>query len=525
MSKWRVGIYLRLSSEDKSKISDESNSITNQRELIKSYISKDKSLELINVYKDDGFTGTDFDRPGFQNLYEDIINKKINCIVVKDLSRLGRNYLEVGNFIENIIPRYNLRFISINENVDSYLKPDSIKTLEIPFKNLMNESYSKDSSNKIRTSLKASKKSGNFITNIAPFGYVKNKKDIHKLDIDKEAAEIVEKVFLYALRGNSRKQIVDLLNENHIITPSNFLHIKRGVKTGAVADKWTVRMVDTILKNKTYIGYSLQNKTNRISHKNHSQVNVPEEEWIVDENHHKPIIKEEYFNQVQLLLYSGSSRANIKGDMPLFSGFLKCKECNSSLWRYNHKNRNDVEYYCSSYVKNKNCSKHYIKESLIYDIVLTSINNFIDMITDISEKIDLLYSESNNEYKKNIKQIKIVELDKDIMKYNDLLGGILEDYKKDYILKDDFEKYNREYLYELNRLRLEREKLNKNENNDIDLKWINDLKNNGKIEKLDRKIISNFINKIYVSDDGSIDIMLKYDSQYENAIKALNYAK
>ena len=147
------------------------------------------------------------------------------------------------------------------------------------------------------------------------------------------------------------------------------------------------------------------------------------------------------------------------------------------------------------------------------------------MITDISEKIDLLYSESNNEYKKNIKQIKIVELDKDIKKYNDLLDGILEDYKKDYILKEDFEKYNREYLYELNRLRLEREKLNKNENNDIDLKWINDLKNNGKIEKLDRKIISNFINKIYVSDDGSIDIMLKYDSQYENAIKALNYAK
>ena len=147
------------------------------------------------------------------------------------------------------------------------------------------------------------------------------------------------------------------------------------------------------------------------------------------------------------------------------------------------------------------------------------------MITDISEKIDLLYCESNNEYKKNIKQIKIVELDKDIKKYNDLLDGILEDYKKDYILKEDFEKYNREYLYELNRLRLEREKLNKNENNDIDLKWINDLKNNGKIEKLDRKIISNFINKIYVSDDGSIDIMLKYDSQYENAIKALNYAK
>ena len=525
MSKWRVGIYLRLSSEDKSKISDESNSITNQRELIKSYISKYKSLELINVYKDDGFTGTDFDRPGFQSLYEDIISKKINCIVVKDLSRLGRNYLEVGNFIENIIPRYNLRFISINENVDSYLKPDSIKTLEIPFKNLMNESYSKDSSNKIRTSLKASKKSGNFITNIAPFGYVKNKKDIHKLEIDKEAAEIVEKVFLYALRGNSRNQIVDLLNENHIITPSMFLNVKRGVKTATVADKWTVRMIDSILKNKTYIGYSLQNKINRISHKNHGKVNVPEEEWIVDENHHKPIIKEEYFNQVQHLLYSGNSKSNKKGELPIYSGFLKCRDCENSLTRDSHKNRKEAEYYCSSYKRNKTCSKHFTKESILNEVVLKSINNFIDMVSDISDRINSIYSESNNEYMENIKKIKIAEIEKEINKYNKLLDEIIEDFKNDYILKEDFDKYNKEYLYELNRLRLEKDKLNINEKDNLDLKWIKRIKEEGKIKELNRNILSSFINTIYVNEDGSIEIVLKYASQYENAIKALKYAK
>lgn len=523
MRKWRTGIYVRLSSEDKSKISDDSNSIINQIELIKNYIKNEKSLELINIYKDDGFTGTDFDRPGFQNLYEDIINKKIDCIVVKDLSRLGRNYLEVGNFIENIIPRYNLRFISINENVDSYLRPDSIKTLEIPFKNLMNESYSKDSSNKLRSSLKASKKSGNFITNIAPFGYIKNKNDIHKLDIDKEAAEIVETVFLYALRGNSRKQIVNLLNNSHIITPSNFLNMKRGCNLAKVTDKWTGRMVDSILKNKTYMGYSLQNKTNRISHKNHGMVCVPEEEWIIDENHHKPIIKEEYFNQVQYLLYSGFSKANIKGEIPIYSGFLICHDCGKSLTRSSHKGRKQVEYYCSSYKRNKTCSKHYITESILNDVVLTAINDFIDMVSDISDRVDLVCSESNDEYMKKIKQIKIVEIEKKINKYNKLLDEILEDYKNDYILKDDFDRYNMEYLYELNRLRLEKDKLNINKKNDIDLKWLKNIKANGKIKELNRNVLSSFIDKIYVNDKGTVEIILKYASQYENAIKALKY--
>ena len=174
MSKWRVGIYVRLSSEDKIKDGDESNSITNQKELIEYYLKNEKNIKIYDVYADDGYTGTDFNRPGFQRLKEDVYNGKVNTIIVKDLSRLGRDYLGVGELIETLIPKYNIRFISINERIDSYLRPDSIKSIEIPIKNLMNEGYSKDISYKIRSSLRISKESGNYIGNLPPYGYIKD---------------------------------------------------------------------------------------------------------------------------------------------------------------------------------------------------------------------------------------------------------------------------------------------------------------------------------------------------------------
>ena len=197
MSKWRVGIYVRLSSEDKIKDGDESNSITNQKELIEYYLKNEKNIKIYDVYADDGYTGTDFNRPGFQRLKEDVYNGKVNTIIVKDLSRLGRDYLGVGELIETLIPKYNIRFISINERIDSYLRPDSIKSIEIPIKNLMNEGYSKDISYKIRSSLRISKESGNYIGNLPPYGYIKDINDCHKLLIDPEASKIVKKYLIW----------------------------------------------------------------------------------------------------------------------------------------------------------------------------------------------------------------------------------------------------------------------------------------------------------------------------------------
>lgn len=203
MSKWKIGIYLRLSSDDSDK--DESNSIINQRNMIMYYLKDYKDIKVYKEYIDDGYTGTDFNRPGIQQLIEDIYSKKINAVIVKDSSRLGRNYIKVGEFFEKIISKFDVRFISINDRVDSYLDPESMTSLEMSIKTLMNEGYSKDTSNKIRSSFASSKKHGNFIGTAAPFGYVKDEEDCHKFIIDKDAAEVVKMIFNMVIEGKSKK--------------------------------------------------------------------------------------------------------------------------------------------------------------------------------------------------------------------------------------------------------------------------------------------------------------------------------
>lgn len=194
MPKWNFGNYLKLSAEDGDK--NESNSISTQRDMIKYFLSDYKDIKITKEYVDDGYTGTDFDRPGFQQMLEDIYSHKINGVIVKDSSRLGRNYIKVGEFLEQVIIKNNIRFISINDGVDSFLKPETMTSLEMYIKNLMNEGYSKDTSKKIRSSFRKSKMHGNYIGAIAPFGYLKDPEDCHKFIIDTPAAEIVKKFFI-----------------------------------------------------------------------------------------------------------------------------------------------------------------------------------------------------------------------------------------------------------------------------------------------------------------------------------------
>ena len=249
MKKWTLGIYRRRSFDEKGE--EESNSVVNQKKLIDDYLVDKNDIIIYKDYVDDGYTGTDFNRPAYKRMLNDIKKKKINGIIVKDLSRLGRNYIEVGNFIDEIVPEYGLRFISVNDNVDSFKNPNVMDSLEIPFKNLMNESYSKDSSKKMRSSLKASKKSGNFIGKTAPFGYLKDPDNVHKLIIDKDAAIIVKRIFDLALKGKSKQEIVEELTNNNILTPSVYLKEKYDIKVSRISYKWNTKMLDTILQNKT----------------------------------------------------------------------------------------------------------------------------------------------------------------------------------------------------------------------------------------------------------------------------------
>ena len=278
MNKWNVAAYLRLSSDDGDKA--ESNSIGNQRSIINQYVKQNKELKNVEYYIDDGYSGTTFDRPDFNRMIDDIRKNNINCIILKDLSRFGRNYIEVGKYFDMILPNYNVRIIAINDNIDSFKDPNSINNVIVPFKNLMNDEYARDISNKVRSVLDNKKASGQFIGSTAPYGYLRDPNNKHKFIIDKKAAKVVRKIFDMILDGKSRKEVATELNELNILPPalykneeSNYNYeIKDNTKL------WNNKKLNKILKNRSYVGDLVQGKRKRISHKIKKTLDLSEEE-------------------------------------------------------------------------------------------------------------------------------------------------------------------------------------------------------------------------------------------------------
>ena len=521
MFRWIFAIYLRLSSDDKDK--NESNSITNQKSIILKFLKQFKDIKVFKIYIDDGYTGTDFNRPGFIEMMEDIEKGKVNGIIVKDLSRLGRDYIGIGDFIEKIIPKYNLRFISINDNVDSYLNPRSLSSLEVSFKSLMNDSYAKDTSNKMRSSLKASKGEGNFIGKIAPFGYIKDKDNCHKLLIDKKASKTIKDIFNMVINGKTRQQIVDYLNFNHILTPSLYFKNILNYKVCRVSSKWNLKMLDSIIKNEIYTGSLVQGRYERINHKTHNFVRCAEEDWIKVENTHEAIVSKLIFEQANSILYGRNCKVNNNGEYYNFTGYLKCIDCGCNMNRNSRvkRGKKKVFYYCSTYRRTKKCSKHYISESEVENALIELLNNQINTATNLTDIIDNKISFSNVEYNNQTNKIKLVEIEKDIEKFEMLMKEVINDFKNDYISKDDFDYYNTNYLYELNNLKLEKEKIETNINNKLDLSWLYKLKDAKKIQKINKTIIDEFIEDIFVYENRNIEVIFKYGSQYDDLIKYL----
>lgn len=520
MKKWKIGTYQRRSFDDGE--NEESNTVINQKKIIEDYLKDKKDITVYKSYVDDGFTGTDFYRPGFQKMMEDITTGKINGVIVKDLSRLGRNYIEVGDFIDEVVPKYNLRLISINDNIDSYLNPECMNNIDIPIRNLMNENYAKDASKKMRTSLIASKKSGNFIGNFAPYGYLKDPDNHHKLIIDKEVADNIRYIFNQILEGKSKTEIADDLNRKHIQTPSVYLKQKYGRKVAEVGEVWDTPKIDRILQNKVYKGTLVQNKKSRISHKIHKTVVVPEKDRIVFENAHKPIIKPAIYDQVQDIMYNRNLKVNKDGKLKKYNGYLKCSECGSNMYRnLNKKNGKERHYYyCGAYQKKKQCNKHFIYEDEIDECVLEVVNKYIELIFNLKNKIDEVIDYSEAEYNNEIYNIRKEELSIEINNYNKKINELLNDYKKEIISKEDYEAFKEKYLYELNKLILEKDKLNseKIENN---LLWLENFKSKEKFEKVDRLLVISFINEIRIGINKEIEIDLKFKNQYNEAIDYL----
>ena len=545
---FKVGMYLRLSQEDKIKKEKESNSIENQRSIIKNYIDKNDDLVFINEYVDDGFTGTSFNRPGFQKMLEDLKNSKIDTIIVKDLSRFGRNYIEVGKFLEETFPTMKVRFISIIDNIDSFKNPESSSSMLVNFRNLINDEYARDISRKIKSVYRVKQTKGEYIAARVSIGYMKDSNEKYKLIVDNGGAKIVKLIFELALDNKNPIMISDYLNERKIPTPSQYKkQMGKAYKTNIVTEenvddmKWTPSMVSNILRNRIYTGDTVQNKKSKISYKLKKRVDVAEEDLIIVENTHEALVSKEDFNWIQERYFSKIIQVRRKNhDYALFSGFLICNDCHRGLYylesRRPRKDGSRLKYYIcgTNKVNSKKCTPHSIRENDLIEIVKKSINNQIKLVTKLNNELELISKNKKSSIKGDVLLERKNQLLEEVNKKMMLKQSLYSDWKENTITYDEFKDYSNSYNNEIYDIRQtiklideELEELNNIPNYQIEL--INLFNDKEQFNEIDRNILFKFIDYIYISEDKKVEIVFKYQDVFLNLLEYIkinqNYLK
>ena len=443
---YRVAIYIRLSKEDADRGYDESESIKNQRTLLTEYVQKlGWKYQLIDTYIDQGFTGTNFNRPDFQRMIRDIENGNVNMVVTKDLSRLGRDYIETGEYIEKWFPENNVRYVSVTDGIDTFEASNGNNDIA-PFKSILNDMYSKDLSKKIRTALHTMQKQGKWVGGKTAIGYIKDPNDRNKLIICESEAEIVKTIFNMALAGNQVGVIRDYLNANNIPTANQSRYNKDSF--------WENKTIKNILRNKVYIGTTQQNKRSRISYKNRKLRLNPEKKWITVENTHPPIIDKKVFDMVQKMVIVQSYNRNEKKNMFLLDGLLFCYECKHKI---GVRGKKKERYYmiCNNYRRNSKlglCTSHGFSYNNLEETVLNYIKRLFKDIDN--EKIELNIKRKMTQYdygkmlQKIENQIKMIDNNIDQM-YVDKLNNKISEEMYERLLKkfkDEINQKENEYI-------------------------------------------------------------------------------
>ena len=443
---YNVAIYIRLSKEDVDRGYDESESIKNQRTLLTEYVQKlGWKYQLIDTYIDQGFTGTNFNRPDFQRMIRDIENGNVNMVVTKDLSRLGRDYIETGEYIEKWFPENNVRYVSVTDGIDTFEASNGNNDIA-PFKSILNDMYSKDLSKKIRTALHTMQKQGKWVGGKTAIGYIKDPNDRNKLIICESEAEIVKTIFNMALAGNQVGVIRDYLNANNIPTANQSRYNKDSF--------WENKTIKNILRNKVYIGTTQQNKRSRISYKNRKLRLNPEKKWITVENTHPPIIDKKVFDMVQKMVIVQSYNRNEKKNMFLLDGLLFCYECKHKI---GVRGKKKERYYmiCNNYRRNSKlglCTSHGFSYNNLEETVLNYIKRLFKDIDN--EKIELNIKKKMTQYdygkmlQKIENQIKMINNNIDQM-YVDKLNNKISEEMYERLLKkfkDEINQKENEYI-------------------------------------------------------------------------------
>lgn len=514
--------YFRLSRDDGDKA--ESDSISSQRELVRNYVKGRNDITLADEYVDDGYSGTNFDRPAFAKMMADINDKKINCIIVKDLSRLGRNYIETGKYLEKIFPILGVRFIAINDNYDSYAGNDDSDNIIIPFKNLINDAYCRDISIKIRSQLDIKRRNGKFIGSFAGYGYRKDPADKNHLLIDNEAAEIVRKIFNMKIEGYSANRIAEKLNEMKVAPPMEYklqsgLNYRSGFRAGE-KPKWSAVTVLRILKNELYTGVTVQGKYQKINYKVKQCREVNESEWIRVTDTHDPIIQKSIFDNVQEMLLRDTRTAPNQEKVYLFSGYLRCPDCGQSMVRRTvRKGDKRYNYYhCSTYSSRNGCSSHLISEDKLSKAVLRSIQQQMNMLVNASKLIE--ENEASTIYRPGMKTVtsQIESLKAEIMRYSRLSAQLYQDLHEGVISKSDYEDISKNFSEKLTVSKSALTKMEERKNELLseepgDSEWVDMFRKYQNIETLDRVTIVSLIDHIDVYDKNHIEIHYRFGDE------------
>lgn len=517
--RWRLGIYIRLSKEDLKKGKDDSNSVKNQRDLLNDFYRRNiDEFESITEYVDDGHTGTDANREDFQRLLADVMSGKINCVIVKDLSRFARNYSDAGSLIDNLFVQMGVRFISLAENVDSYKNPDSVSNIIVPITNVMNDNYCYQTSKKIRQVFDYKRRNGQYIGAFAPYGYVKHPKDKHRLIVDPDAAENVKLIFTMLIQGSSKRAIALYLNEHGVPSPSAY-KVQKGlpVSTRGYDDPmWGARMIHSILTNPTYTGDLAQGRSRVKSYKVHQIEAVPRGEWVEVAGTHEAIIDYETFDKVQALLQR-DTRTSPKGrEVHLFSGFLKCADCGRAITRCVGKN-NNVYYSCSTY-KNRSrtaCTMHSIKHERLEAAVLFAVQHQVHLAVSYSEIVTQINSAPIKKSQSYRLDDLIAAKERELTKITRYKQSLYQDWKDGEItqqeyrdMKADYERQTSDISAVLTRLNAERAELANGVDNEHPalvafMKYQN-------IEALNREILVELVDYIKVYENGNISVKFKF---------------
>jgi DNA invertase Pin-like site-specific DNA recombinase len=518
--RWKLGKYIRLSKEDMNKGKDDSNSVVNQKALLDDYYIQhmDEFESVEEPYVDDGCTGTDTNREGFQKLLADIYAKKINCVIVKDLSRLSRNYTDAGSLIENLFVQMNVRFISLAEGIDSYLNPDSISNLIVPITNVINDNFCYQTSKKIRQVFDYKRRNGEFIGGFAAYGYLKDPKDKHALIIDEEAAEVVRNIYTWFLDGMSKNAIVRNLNNQGVLCPSEYKKSKGLNYQNPHSDEnplWSAKTVSDILKNRLYVGDMVQGRQRVKSYKIHTQEQIPESEWYIVENTHEPIIDRAVFEKVQQLLKRDTRTAPQEKKLYLFSGFLRCADCGKAMSRSQVKGT--VYYFCRTYKDQSKtaCTKHAIKHNRLEMAVLYAIQQQVYLAVRYSDTIAHINTLPLQK-SQSIRLTALIEAkEKERAKIMRYKQSIYQDWKDGEITHSDYRHMREDYERQisaintvLDNLTAERAELQ----NGIDTEnpFLATFRKYENIDKLTREVLIGLVDHIKVHENGNISVKFKF---------------